>query len=648
LKKKRPTPKKPVAKKKAAPKKSSAKPATKKAAAKKAKPVAKPTKKPAAAAKAPAKAPDKKPKKTKVPPELIAALADPTKTALRLEVETLPPELGQATWLKELSTGKIGKPFLGSEALATLVDLEELSIWGNCDEAPAALSGMKKLRELRIHIANAPTAELIADLTSLEKLDLFIGDFMKPDVEFPRWIGRLVNLKDLRLNGPMGAIGDEIGALAGLEALEFGHGVHAQPRLPDGVAALKRLRELQINVHALDSRIGELTDLELLEIRSQKTLTQLPAEIGRLTKLTKLTLTSNGLTSLPPEIGALVNLTSLDVQSNALTSIPPEIGKLTKLTDLDITCNPVRVLPPEIGQLSSLTSFKFGSDKHLDAGVEALPPEIGQLKLLRSLWSHGGRLTTLPREIGGCEALKTLYLPAHPITSVPPEIGQLKKLEWLSFAETPLAELPVEIEGCTALKELDLTGCSFPQASYDRIIAFKASRGNHYDFKMPRLDKKRPPPPATGSTTRLGPKVLEALAKKGLVIESPAEIPEPNTRKMKGGAEYPVPEAMRQFIRDVKWPAGIRYEVTFGSWKFDAIDFRFGVDLTEYECSFHRPFDGLLDLTNHNMLVWDMSDPDPGDPRLYRIDHDGWSEHDAMSLGVRLSTFVQKMKPKPM
>ncbi len=48
----------------------------------------------------------------------------------------------------------------------------------------------------------------------------------------------------------------------------------------------------------------EWTELNL----SGKGLAELPAKIGRLTKLTKLNLSQNQLTELPPEIGRLVNL----------------------------------------------------------------------------------------------------------------------------------------------------------------------------------------------------------------------------------------------------------------------------------------------------------------------------------------------------
>jgi hypothetical protein len=82
------------------------------------------------------------------------------------------------------------------------------------------------------------------------------------------------------------------------------------------------------------------------------------------------------------------------------------------------------------------------------------------------------------------------------------------------------------------------------------------SRKKLREYNLPLLAVERPAPPTTASTARLGPTVLAALEKQGLVLQSPADVPSPYTRTMKGGAKYPVPEAMRQFIRDVQWPMG--------------------------------------------------------------------------------------------
>jgi Leucine-rich repeat (LRR) protein len=63
-------------------------------------------------------------------------------------------------------------------------------------------------------------------------------------------------------------------------------------------------------------------------------LTELPPEIGNLTKLKKLTLgkilRGNKLKTLPPEIGKLCNLTELHLRGNQLTKPAPRNWPIEK------------------------------------------------------------------------------------------------------------------------------------------------------------------------------------------------------------------------------------------------------------------------------------------------------------------------------
>jgi hypothetical protein len=90
---------------------------------------------------------------------------------------------------------------------------------------------------------------------------------------------------------------------------------------------------------------------------------------------------------------------------------------------------------------------------------------------------------------------------------------------------------------------------------------------------------------------------------------------------------------------------GVTYDVKLGPWELHGLDFFIGVNLDEYECSFHHPLDGVTDM-NGSMVVWNLTDPEPTDPRLYFLDHEGWSHHDPIALDARLSTLVQKMRPR--
>ena len=149
-----------------------------------------------------------------------------------------------------------------------------------------------------------------------------------------------------------------------------------------------------------------------------------PAEIGRLSALTRLDLGYNDLTSLPAESGQLTALEELYLHDNQLTSLPAEIGQLTSLEQLYLFNNQLTSLPGEIGQLTSLERLYLEDNQ-----LTSVPAEIRQLTSLRDLFLAGNKLTSLPGEIGQLTSLKRLYLEGNRLTSVPAEIWQLTGCE---------------------------------------------------------------------------------------------------------------------------------------------------------------------------------------------------------------------------
>ena len=90
----------------------------------------------------------------------------------------------------------------------------------------------------------------------------------------------------------------------------------------------------------LPTEIGNLTQLEILDLHSNYLNTQIPAEIGDLVQLKELNLDSTAIYGqIPPEIGNLVNLEKLYLRNNGLYRVPPVIGHLTQLRELDLQFN---------------------------------------------------------------------------------------------------------------------------------------------------------------------------------------------------------------------------------------------------------------------------------------------------------------------
>ncbi|MFZ1397213.1 MAG: COR domain-containing protein [Candidatus Promineifilaceae bacterium] len=130
----------------------------------------------------------------------------------------------------------------------------------------------------------------------------------------------------------------------------------------------------------------------------------------------------------------------LHLDINELTDVPAEITRLSNLKTLWFDYNELTDVPPEIGQLTNLQELRLNYNQLMDVFTE-----IGQLTKLQSLHLSGNQLTTVPPEIGQLTNLRYLRLNDNWLTAVPPEITQLKKLEKLHLYDNPDLPIPPEI-----------------------------------------------------------------------------------------------------------------------------------------------------------------------------------------------------------
>lgn len=124
-----------------------------------------------------------------------------------------------------------------------------------------------------------------------------------------------------------------------------------------------------------------------------------------------LTLIDNGLAGeIPPELGNLSQLNFLNLRGNNLSGeIPSELGNLTGLVyELDLGFNQLTgQVPSELGKLH-LLQLLFLNDNGLEGKI---PSELGQMAYLERMHLENNQLTgKVPKELGELKNLYRLYL----------------------------------------------------------------------------------------------------------------------------------------------------------------------------------------------------------------------------------------------
>jgi Leucine-rich repeat (LRR) protein len=230
----------------------------------------------------------------------------------------------------------------------------------------------------------------------------------------------------------------------------------------------------------LPESVGDLSDLEYLNVNDNELTGTVPDSIGHLTELQGLWVGGNQITGIPDSIGDCSQLTHLELRHNQVSSIPSRIGELTGLTHLTLHYNPLTdaSIPAGFANLSLLTILSFQKTQltRLPAPVSEMtnltfldlswnkPMEslegIGQLTALETLHLDSTELTQVPEEIVSLVNLKELWLSGNFLTQFPSVITQLTSLEILKFKYNPQmsGELPLSLVNLTQMKEFTFDG----------------------------------------------------------------------------------------------------------------------------------------------------------------------------------------------
>ncbi|MBR1542986.1 MAG: leucine-rich repeat domain-containing protein [Bacteroidaceae bacterium] len=181
---------------------------------------------------------------------------------------------------------------------------------------------------------------------------------------------------------------------------------------------------------------------------------------GKIIGLSLYSVTSSG--TIPESIGDLTDLQSLDLSYNSLTGVIPEsIGNLTNLTDLNLSGNNfTSYTPSSAPQLASDVTASSAPTL-----ASAFPTTIGNLTKLKYLTIQNSNLTgPIPSSIGNLKQLVGLHLGGNNINGdLPTAIGNLTALETLDLSYNDLTGDFVnwffnELPELTSLKNLYLDG----------------------------------------------------------------------------------------------------------------------------------------------------------------------------------------------
>ncbi|CAI5950261.1 unnamed protein product [Closterium sp. NIES-64] len=181
-----------------------------------------------------------------------------------------------------------------------------------------------------------------------------------------------------------------LGDLSNLEMLNLDYSRIAGS-LPSELSRLKKLTEWHMTYSwwagQLPEWIGSMTSLTVLSLYHSYFNGTIPATIGNLKNLTLLDLSKNKFFgTIPKSLGSLTNLASLGLDDNELSfTIPTSLSRLTRLSALDLSYN--RLSGPIPSVLAHLTNLsRLSVKRNRLAGT--IPTSLARLTRLASLYNE--------------------------------------------------------------------------------------------------------------------------------------------------------------------------------------------------------------------------------------------------------------------
>lgn len=242
----------------------------------------------------------------------------------------------------------------------------------NSSEFPSAFFEIDKNRLISLVVDNCGYKSFPDRLADYQRIVYFRYSWFyftdAPIHEFPSFICKLSNLRNLKFEGPkLQKLPSDFSNLASLESLSLY--MNDLPLFPNEILELTQLLNLNLSCQKfteIPENISALSNLKSLEFEGgacgATPISVIPESIGELKNLEMFTLgyTKQDIEYLPASFYNLKNLTYFQCHGCGLNGMSEQIEKLTNLEVLQLTnLENFEKLPSALFRLSKMNSFRF-------------------------------------------------------------------------------------------------------------------------------------------------------------------------------------------------------------------------------------------------------------------------------------------------